>query len=136
MAANAPFSPPHTDGIARFDLAKEIAGAESRKPWASGVHSKTLVKQSDIRVVLVMMESGAHMDEHHADGSVSVQVLRGAIRLRAAKETEELRKDQILTMPPSVPHAVEAIEPSVFLLTLSWPESDKLKKMPHRGYGS
>lgn len=136
MAANAPYSPPHADGIARFDLSKEIAGAEGRKPWASGIHSQTLVKRPDIRVVLVMMESGARMDEHHADGSVSVQVMRGAIRLRAGREAEELRKDEILTMPPSLPHAVEALEPSVFLLTLSWPDSDKLKKMPHRGYGS
>jgi quercetin dioxygenase-like cupin family protein len=136
MAASAPFSPPQANGIARFDLAREIAGAEARKPWASGVHSKTLVKQADIRVVLVMMESGARMDEHHADGSVSIQVMRGAIRLRAGSAAEELRKDQILTIPPSVPHDVQAIEPSVFLLTLSWPESEKLKKMPHRGYGS
>ncbi len=136
MAANAPFSPPQTDGIARFDFVQEIARAETRKPWPSGVYSKTLVKQSDIRLVLVMMDGGARMDEHHADGSASVQVLRGSIRLRADRATEEIQKGQILTMPPSVKHDVEALEPSVFLLTLSWPDSEKLKRMPHRGYGS
>lgn len=136
MAANAPSSPPHADGIARFDLAKEIAGAEARKPWASGVFSRTLVKEPDIRVVLLMMDAGARMDKHHADGSISIQVMRGAIRLHAGNGAEELRKDQILTLAPSLPHDVEAIEPSVFLLTLSWPDSEKLKKMPHRGYGS
>ena len=136
MAANAPFSPSHADGPARFDLAKEMAVAEGRKPWASGVFSRTLVKEPDIRVVLLMMDAGARMDEHHADGSISIQVMRGAIRLRHGGTAEELRKDQIVTLPPSLPHGVEAIEPSVFLLTLSWPESEKLKKMPHRGYGS
>ncbi|MFP5250438.1 MAG: hypothetical protein ACLGP3_11495 [Acidobacteriota bacterium] len=39
-------------------------------------------------------------------------------------------------LAPSLHHEVEALDPCVFLLTLSWPESEKLRHMPHRGYGS
>lgn len=74
------------------------------------------------------------MKSHHADGSVSVQVLRGMVHLRAQAEDHELRSEQILTLLPSIRHELMASEPSAILLTLSWPESDKLRSMPHRGY--
>jgi quercetin dioxygenase-like cupin family protein len=127
-------TPRYTDGISRFDLPSEIASAETRKPWPTGVYSKTLVKEDDLRVVLSIMEPGAQMKSHHADGSMSVQVLRGAIRLRAEEGDHLLRSGQILTLLPSICHDVRASEPSVVLFTLSWPEGEKLRAMPHRGY--
>lgn len=127
-------TPKYTDGINQFDLPSEIANAEDRKPWPTGVYSKTLVKEQDLRVVLSLMEPGAHMKSHHADGSMSVQVLRGAIRLRAEEGDHLLRSGQILTLLPSINHEVQATERSAVLFTLSWPESEKLRAMPHRGY--
>lgn len=136
MAANASVAYPHADGIARFDLAREMQQCEERKPWQAGHYSRTLLKERDIRLVLVMMETGARMNDHHADGSVSIHVLRGSIRLRAESVETDLGAGQILTLLPSIRHDVEALEASAFLLTLSWPESEKLRNMPHRGYGS
>jgi hypothetical protein len=48
-----------TDDFAQFDLALGLRDAESRKPWPSGLYSKTLVKKDDLRVVLFVMELGA-----------------------------------------------------------------------------
>ncbi|HEX8713325.1 MAG TPA: hypothetical protein VF730_15700, partial [Terracidiphilus sp.] len=79
----------YSDGVNQFDLPSEIAHAESRKPWRTGVFSKTLIKEKDMRVVLSVLEPGAQMKSHHADGSMSVQVLRGAVRLRAENENHE-----------------------------------------------
>lgn len=124
----------YTDGVNQFDLPGEIARAENRKPWPTGVFSKTLVKEADMRVVLSIMEPGAQMKSHHADGSMSVQVLRGAVRLRAEHADHELRSGQILTLLPSICHDVQASEASAVLFTLSWPEGEKLRSMPHRGY--
>jgi quercetin dioxygenase-like cupin family protein len=124
----------YTDGVNQFDLPSEIAWAETRKPWPTGVFSKTLVKEADMRVVLSIMEPGARMKSHHADGSMSVQVLRGAVRLRAENADHELRSGQILTLLPSICHDVRASEPSVVLFTLSWPEGERLRAMAHRGY--
>ena len=122
------------DGISQFDLPREMANAETRKPWPTGVFSKTLVKENDMRVVLSLMEPGAQMKTHHADGSLSVQVLRGAVQLHAEAADHELHSGQILTLLPSIRHDVKAVEPSAVLFTLSWPESEKLRSMPHRGY--
>lgn len=136
MAANASINFPRGDGIARFDLNGEIGNAEKHKPWQAGVFSKTLLKERDMRLVLTMMDKGASMDDHHADGSVSIHVLRGTLRLRAESAETDLHAGQLLTLLPSIGHQVEALEPCAFLLTISWPESDKLRSMPHRGYGS
>ena len=59
--------------FARFDLEAEIRDSESLKPWSSAKHSKTLVKNDDLRVVLFTMESGATLKERHADGSITVR---------------------------------------------------------------
>ncbi|MEO8051019.1 MAG: hypothetical protein ABI833_11435, partial [Acidobacteriota bacterium] len=66
-----------TNELARFDLTREIVDSEEWKPWPSGIHSKTLFKKPDFRVVLISMATGALMKEHHVDGTSSVQVLKG-----------------------------------------------------------
>jgi hypothetical protein len=42
----------------------------------------------------------------------------------------------LLTVGASIKHDVEAIEASVFLLTISWPTNQQLLAMQHRGYGT
>ena len=124
------------ESVSQFDLQQEIARSQAHQPWASGIFSKTLIKQNDMRVVLTLMEPNAVMNEHHADGSIAVQVMRGKLLINAQGTGNILTTGNILSLPPSVPHDVHAIEPSAFLITISWPESDKLRSMPHRGYGA
>jgi quercetin dioxygenase-like cupin family protein len=68
------------DTLIQFDLLHEIADSEQKKPWQSGHFAKTLLKKHDLRVVLITMEKSAILKEHHADGTISVQVLKGQIR--------------------------------------------------------
>jgi len=42
-----------TVDLAQFDLALEMAEFEHHKPWPKGIHSKTLFKKKDFRVVLI-----------------------------------------------------------------------------------
>ena len=122
--------------FAKFDLSHEIADSANKKPWPSGHFAKTLFKNSDFRVVLFSMERGSRLKEHHADGTISVHVLQGAIRLNAQEKTHELRASSLFVLAPSIKHDVEAFEDSAFLLTISWPPSEKLRSLEHRGYGS
>lgn len=134
MASASGTLPPEI--VSQFDLQQEIAQANAHKPWASGIYSKTLLKQRDMRVVLTMLDANASVNEHHADGSVSVHVLRGRLRMKAQDAEHHLTEGHLLSLPPSVRHDVHALEPSAFLLTISWPDSEKLRSMEHRGYGS
>jgi quercetin dioxygenase-like cupin family protein len=124
------------EDIVQFSLEQEMADSERRRPWQSGVLSKTLFKSSDMRVLLVCMDQDATMDDHHADGSISIQVLNGCIRCRVNGHSRELSQRDVLTLQPSIRHAVKAVEASAFLLTISWPSSQKLESLEHRGYGS
>ena len=69
------------DKMAQFDLLKEIADSEQKKPWQSGHNARTLFKKHDFRIVLITMEDAARMKQHHADGTISIQVLKGQIRV-------------------------------------------------------
>ncbi len=122
--------------LAHFDLAHETMEIEHHKPWPSGIYAKTLFKKSDFRLVLICMEAGATIKEHHADGTSSVQVLNGAIRYRTQGQAYELHSGSLLTLGASIKHDVEAIDDSAFLLTISWPDNEELLALPHRGYGT
>jgi quercetin dioxygenase-like cupin family protein len=125
-----------SDGFGQFDIQREIADAERKKPWRSGIHSKMLFKNSDFRAVLIAMEAGATMDEHHADGTISVQPVKGHIRIHAQGQSHELGVGQLFTLGASIKHNVESLEDSAFLLTIAWPSDQELRAIPHRGYGS
>lgn len=124
------------DGLAQFDLSDEIGEAEKMKPWPSGIHARTLLKKADLRVVLIVMEKGAKMNEHHADGTISVQPVKGKIRLRTMGGVHELQAGQLFTLAASIKHDVESLDDSAFLLTIAWPTDQQLRAIPHRGYGS
>jgi quercetin dioxygenase-like cupin family protein len=122
--------------LAHFELLREIIESEQCKPWVSGIHARTLYKKQDFRVVLISMETAAQMKEHHIDGTSSVQVLKGHIRYSTKGQVYDLRAGSLLTLGASIKHEVEAMEESVFLLTISWPANRELLAMPHRGYGT
>jgi quercetin dioxygenase-like cupin family protein len=124
------------DRLAQFDLIQEIADSEQKKPWQSGHFAKTLFKKHDLRVVLITMENAAKMKEHHADGTISVQVLKGQIRFSVHGKPHDLKSGNLLTLGASIKHEVEALEDSAFLLTISWPSDEELAAMKHRGYGT
>jgi quercetin dioxygenase-like cupin family protein len=82
------------------------------------------------------MQNAAHMKEHHADGTLSIQVLKGHIRVSVNGKPYDLPTGSLFTLGHSIRHDVEAKSDSAFLLTISWPSAEELAAMKHRGYGS
>ena len=124
------------DKIAQFDLAQELNDAERKKPWPAGIHSKTLFKKQDLRIVLTSMQIGAHMHEHHADGTLSLHVLKGGLIVTVNGKGHDLPAGTLFALAHSIRHDVLATADSAFLLTISWPSDEELAAMKHRGYGS
>lgn len=124
------------DKLAQFDLLHEIADAEQKKPWPSGHYARTLFKKHDFRVLLINMENGSQMKEHHADGTLAIQVLKGKVRVNVGGKPHELAAGNLFTLAGSIRHDVEALDDSAFLLTISWPSAEELAAMKHRGYGT
>lgn len=101
-----------------------------------GHFAKTLFKKSDFRMVLIVMDKGSVLKEHHADGTISVQILKGAIDFRVHEQAHSLQANSVLTLGASIKHELEAREASAILLTIAWPSGEKLQAMKHRGYGT
>jgi quercetin dioxygenase-like cupin family protein len=124
------------DRMAQFDLFNEIAVSEQKKPWQSGHSARTLFKKHDFRIVLITMEAAARMKQHHADGTISIQVIKGQIRVTIHGKPHDLHAGNLFTLGASIRHDVEAVDESAFLLTISWPSAEELAAMKHRGYGT
>jgi|SRR6185437_360787 len=105
-----------------FDLKREIKQLRSEGRWQSGHTAKTLAKYRDLRVVLVAMKQGGRLDKHRTEGRISVHALDGRIRFSTAERSVELVAGQVLTLEHDIPHDVDAIIDSAFLLTIAWPD--------------
>lgn len=116
-----PHASPMAGTFTEFDLPAEIDRLRSETTWDSGQNSRTLVKYEDLRVVLIVLQTHSRMAEHKSEGRISVHVVSGHIQLKAAGRTFNLRPGGLLTLDRAVPHDVEALEESAFLLTIVWP---------------
>ena len=104
-----------------FDIARELQQLHLEPGWQSGQNAKTLVKYDGLRIVLIALKAGSRIPEHHTEGQISVQTIVGHIQVRADGRTFELRPGGLLALDQGLPHDVEALEESAFLLTIAWP---------------
>src|SRR5689334_7476736 len=107
-----------------FNLPKEIAQLHAEEAWLrTGRNSKTLVKQPDLRIVLIALQKGLHLEEHSADARMSVYTLSGHVRLQLPGQRVDLLDGHLLVLNRAIKHDLEALAESVILLTISWPHA-------------
>jgi quercetin dioxygenase-like cupin family protein len=118
-ASNDKKSGPNPAGsLSGFKLEDEIARAKSQPGWSSGDRvAVSLVKYRDLSVTLLLLRYGARLNEHSARGSISLQVVAGAIRFKASGTEATLTPGMLCTLDHEIPHAVEALEESAIVLT-------------------
>jgi quercetin dioxygenase-like cupin family protein len=108
-----------------FDLALEAARLQREDVYAKTGHDAiTLVRQPDLRVVLVALRSGARIDRHRTEGRATIHVVSGELRLHAAGRTVELATGDVLALDRGVEHDVQAREDTAFLLTIAVRETE------------
>ena len=91
-------------------------------PSANGHRQITLLHQGPVRLVLFAFAVGGRMPKHKAPGWVTIQVLRGSLRVRTPAAQHELAEGRILVLAPEVPHDVDASEEADMLLGI-YPET-------------
>lgn len=124
--SGTPERPAHSvaGDLMRFNLAEELTQLQREPGWARDRrNTKTLIKESSLRVVLVALGAGSRLNEHRTDGQISIQVLHGEIALRALGQTANLVAGQLVMLDRGVPHEVEAVKDSAFLITVAWPNA-------------
>lgn len=116
---------PHPQAMAapylEFDIAREVEQLHREAGWQSGQNAKTLVKYDGLRIVLIALQAHSRIPEHHTEGQVSIQTVAGHIQVRAQGRSFELHPGGLLTLNRGLPHEVEAVVESAFLLTIARP---------------
>ncbi len=114
--------PERMDGpFLEFELRAQIELLKHENAYQRGRNSKTLVKYPDLRIVLTVLKAGTHLHQHTATGRISVQTVSGHLRMHVGEKLLDLPNGRLLALDRAVPHDVEAIDDSAFLLTLAAP---------------
>jgi quercetin dioxygenase-like cupin family protein len=112
------------DALQTLDLWAELFRLRDEETWLrAGRHARTLVKDADLRVVLVTLRAGMRMEDHHAPGRLTIQTLTGWIVLQTGERSIDLPAGRLLTLGPAIAHTIEAREETAFLLTIAWPNA-------------
>jgi quercetin dioxygenase-like cupin family protein len=105
----------------KFSL-EAIARAQARLAAAasSGRSAETVYggHEHALRQTVLALTAGSSLSEHENPGEATVQVLHGRVRLTAGEVTWEGRPGDLLVVPDAR-HALEAVEDSAILLTVS-----------------
>ena len=105
-------------------LNDEISGILAETPWQqTGRNARTLAKYASFRIVLTALKQGSALEEHRAKGCLSIQMLEGRVRVTAGGEVLELSRGDLVALDHAVPHAVQALEDCIFLITMSFSET-------------
>lgn len=113
--------PESTHQGADFDLAAIADQMRGEDAYERDGHTaRSLVREQDLRIVLVVMKAGARIAEHRASDTASIQGLSGHVRLRLPDRTAEVPAGRLIVLERSLRHDVEAVVESAFLLTLGW----------------
>jgi quercetin dioxygenase-like cupin family protein len=103
-----------------FDLAAVLMQIKHEVTWKTGTRNgMTLLKGPGLRVVLVTLHPRTVLPFHRADSPLSVQILEGKLTFRTEAQAVTLSKGHLLTLHAGIPHTMEAIEETAFLLTLA-----------------
>jgi quercetin dioxygenase-like cupin family protein len=105
-----------------FDLMAVASELRGEPPYARNGHTaRTLVRAPDQRVVLMVLKAGAQIPEHHADATVTIQLLSGRVIVGLPSRAVEMKGGALLALAAGLRHHVEAGEESALLLTLGRP---------------
>jgi quercetin dioxygenase-like cupin family protein len=108
-----------------IDAAREkvLTLGEETKFAANGIVSRTLLRSTNLRVVLFGFAEGQELTEHTSTQRAVVQILSGECEFSLAGKPHVAKAGDLIYMPPNLPHAVKATTQCSFLLTLSKPEA-------------
>lgn len=105
-----------------FDLAAEIQRLHQEPDWSTGQNAKTLAKHDNLRIVLTVLDRGGRLPDHRTAGRISIQAISGHMTVHVGADTIDLPAGRLFVLDRAIPHDVEALESSAFLLTIAWPE--------------
>ncbi len=81
-----------------------------------GIVSKTLLEETQGKVIFFCFSSGQSLSEHTVDIPAAIYVLKGSGNIMIGHKVFPAKSGSWLYIPAGLPHAVKATEDFVFLL--------------------
>lgn len=102
-----------------FLMSDEIDKLKKEKAWLNGDRNAvTLQKNSNLRVVLITLHKGTSLHEHTVEGPITLFVISGKINFIAGEEKVQAESNGFIVLEKAIPHDVEALEDTTFILTI------------------
>jgi quercetin dioxygenase-like cupin family protein len=95
-----------------LNLAAEVS------PPENGILSRTVFQDEHVKAVVFGFDSGQSLSEHTSSRPAILHLLSGRARITLGAEQVDAQAGTWIHMPPKLPHAVQAEEPTVMLLLL------------------
>jgi len=103
-----------------FAIVEEMNLLRQEPEWVSGKrNSVTVVKTSNMSVVVTAIKKGATLCGHEVDGRITVQVLSGSIQFGVPGESRNLAAGTVIALDKGIPHDIQALQDSELLLTIA-----------------
>ena len=111
--------------LLQFILSEEVRNLRAQPSFEmeAGRSSKTLVKYPDLRVVLMTMKAGAHLEPHKTNARFALLCLSGHVRMHLDDASVDATAGELLAVDRDLSHAVEAVRESSILLFMAWPSA-------------
>lgn len=108
--------------VLNFILGSEDDDLRERAESArTGRAAKTMVKEGPLSITIVALKKGASLQSHQVAGPVSIQSLRGCLRLTTDSGDLDLPVGGLVVLDAGVAHAATAIDDCALLITLAIP---------------
>jgi quercetin dioxygenase-like cupin family protein len=99
--------------MTQLDLNSHLAG------MASLPRSTTLLRENDLRCLLLHLKPGEEIPEHQTRGAITVHCLAGQASFLANTDRAELVPHSLISIPAGTPHSVSAQQETLLLVTIS-----------------
>ena len=91
-----------------------------------GIRRRTVAAGEHMMQMLVVLDAGSHLPEHHHPHEQITHILRGRLRLMVAHVPHELVAGQSLCIASGTLHAADSLEDTLVIDTFSPPREDLL----------
>lgn len=97
---------------------KAFSFADSISYQTDGIVSKRIIQKEKGNITLFAFDAGQKLSEHTAPFDALVQVMQGSAEIVIGGKPNQLTEGQSIIMPANVPHAVNANQKFIMLLTM------------------
>ena len=102
----------------KIELGTPFIFADSISYQADGIVSKRIIQKDKGNITLFAFDAGQKLSEHTAPFDALVQVMQGSAEIVIGGKPNQLNAGQSIIMPANIPHAVNANERFIMLLTM------------------